>query len=148
MNSMCRISRPAVPASSLQRVIDDFFTEPFAFVAPMVGVAQSAGDLPVDISEDDTSYTIRANVPGFTKEEVEVTAHNGVLTIKAEHAEEQEEKTERFHRRERRTQSLFRTVGVPGDFTEDKTTADLRDGVLTVRLAKTPKNTPRKISVN
>lgn len=145
MNSICRVNGNSTP---FQRMIDDFFTEPFAFVAPMSSLSKNEGNLALDVSEDESGYIVRASVPGFKKEEVDVSAHNGVLTVRAEHSEEREEKAERYHRRERRVDSFFRSVGLPGEFEEDKTRAELKDGVLTVRLAKTPRSMPRKISVS
>lgn len=147
MSTICRINRNASP---LDRVIDDLFNEPFFLSTPARFVASGAehGILALDFTEDDTGYTVRADVPGFTKDQVEVSAHDGALTIRAVREEQREEKNEHYHRRERRSMNLGRSVALPGDVIEDQTTAELKDGVLTVRLMKSPKSTPRKIAVN
>jgi len=49
---------------------------------------------------------------------------------------------------EQRASAFTRRLSLPADFVEDQTSAELKDGVLTVGLPKSPKNTPRKISVN
>src|ERR1044071_10244168 len=77
-----------------------------------VGPAQT-GTLPLDISEDDKHVVVRASVPGFAKEDIEVEVHQGVLTITATYNAEREEKTERYHRRERTLSSMSRRISLP-----------------------------------
>ena len=147
---MNTLSRQNPSTSPLERVIDDLFNEPFFFAAPTRVLANNVGrqaSLALDVSEDETSYIVRANVPGFTREQVEVSAHDGVLSIRANRDEEREEKAERYHRRERVVSAMERSLSLPGDIVDEKTTAELKDGVLTVRLAKSPKALPRKIAV-
>src|SRR5437762_14188251 len=62
--------------------------EPFFNGAEFSGLDE--GTLPLDISEDDKNVIVRASVPGFAKEDIELEVTNGVLTIKATHNEEKE----------------------------------------------------------
>jgi HSP20 family protein len=103
--------------------------------------------LPLDISEDEKSLVVRASVPGFKPEEIDVQVHNGILTIKAEHTEESEQKTERYLRRERRFGSFSRSVALPSLVDEDSTEANLEQGVLTLRIAKSQAAMPRKVKI-
>ncbi len=103
--------------------------------------------LPLDISEDDRNVIVRASVPGFARENIDVEVHQGVLTIKATHNAEHEEKTERFHRRERTFSSMSRRVSLPSTVEDNKTQAELRDGVLTLHIPKSEQAQPRKVQI-
>jgi HSP20 family protein len=128
-------------------VFENFFNEPFFSGAPLTARVDE-GTLPLDVSEDDKHVIVRASLPGFRKDQVEVEVHDGVLTITARQEEEKEETTERYYRKERRVGSLSRRVALPGAVLEKESEAELKDGVLTLRLAKVQKEQPRKIRIN
>jgi HSP20 family protein len=132
---------------TIDRVFTQFFNEPFFETLPGV-LAGDEGALAVDVSEDETSVLVRASLPGFKKEDVQIEIHDGVLTIKAEHDEEQEETGERFYRRERRFGSTSRRIALPSVVREDEARADLTDGVLTLRLPKAKDAVARKIAIS
>jgi len=132
---------------SMERVLNRFFNDPFFESLPSV-LASEEGALALDVSEDDANVIVRASLPGFRKEDVEVEVHDGVLTIKAAHTEEHEEKGERFYRRERQFGSVSRRVALPSAVVEDDASAELKDGVLTLRIPKTRQATPKKISID
>jgi HSP20 family protein len=90
-------------------------------------------------------------MPGFRKDDVRVEVRDGVLTISAEVNEEKTQEgtgDEKFLRRERRYSSLTRSMVLPTPVHEEKATAQLKDGVLTLTLPKHEKALPRNISVN
>ena len=126
-------------------LLNDQFFDDMKACAP---AAATAGTLAVDVSEDDKSILVRASLPGFKKEEVSVEVHDGVLSINAQHVEEKEETGERFYRRERRVGSLARRLALPSTVQETNTQAELKDGVLTLRLPKIEKEQPKKIKIN
>lgn len=128
-------------------VLNQFFNDPF-ICGPTSQNRVDEGSLALDVSETDTEVIVRASLPGFRKEDVSIDVAEGVLTIKAEQAEEREEQNERFYRRERRFGSLSRRVALPTHVSESSATAQLTDGVLTLRLPKSEKAMPRKISIN
>jgi HSP20 family protein len=101
----------------------------------------------VDITEDDKEYLIKAELPEVRKEDVKVTVENGVLTITGERKFEQEEKGKRYHRIERSYGSFARSFTVPDDADDTKVSAEFKDGVLVVRLAKNEKARPKSIEV-
>ena len=105
------------------------------------------GTLPVDISEVDGKLGVRASLPGFNKEDIDVQVHEGILSIKAEHSEETETGDERFYRRERRFGSLSRRIALPGVVHDSKVDAELKDGVLTLTLALPEKPKPKQIEI-
>ena len=101
----------------------------------------------VDITEDDKQYLIKAELPEVKKEEVKVTVENGVLTLSGERKFEKEEKDKKYHRIERAYGSFTRSFTVPDDADDSKVSAEFKDGVLTVRLAKDEKARPKSIEV-
>lgn len=121
-----------------------FFNDPGLEIAPTL----DEGALAVDISEGKEGETIvRASLPGFKKEDVTVSVHQGVLDIKAEQSEESETKEEKFYRKERRWGSLSRRIALPGNPAEDGVAAELKDGVLTVTVKPSKANQPRQIAI-
>ncbi len=101
----------------------------------------------VDITEDDKEYLIKAELPEVKKDEVKVTVENGVLTISGERKFEKEEQNKRYHRVERAYGSFTRSFSVPDDADPAKVGAEFKDGMLTVRLAKSEKARPKSIEV-
>jgi len=101
----------------------------------------------VDISEDDKEYLIKAELPEVKKEDVKVTAEEGTLTIMGERKFEKEEKGKKYHRVERSYGSFVRNFSLPDDGSPAKVSAELKDGVLSVHLAKTQKAKPTHIEV-
>ena len=101
----------------------------------------------VDISEDDKEYLIKAELPEVKREDVKVTAEEGTLTITGERKFEKEEKGRKYHRVERSYGSFVRSFSLPDDASPAKVSAEFKDGVLSVHLAKTQKAKPTHIEV-
>jgi HSP20 family protein len=101
----------------------------------------------VDISEDDHEYVIKAELPEVKREDVKVTAVEGTLTITGDRKLEKELKGKKYHRVERSYGSFVRTFSLPDDASPAKVTAEFKDGVLTVHLAKTEKVKPQQVEV-
>jgi HSP20 family protein len=101
----------------------------------------------VDISEDPKEYLIKAELPEVKKEDVKITLEDGMLTITGERKFEKEENGKKYHRVERAYGSFVRTFSLPDDASPGKVSAEFKDGVLTVHLAKTAKAKPQHIEV-
>jgi hypothetical protein len=87
----------------------------YLIITWMMCLKVSSGSLvpAIDLHEDDKSYTVRAEIPGVKKEDIDVTVHDGVLTINAESRYEHEEKEEgRVIRQERRYGKYVRTIRI------------------------------------
>ena len=138
--------RDSLPVNPIERVFQSFWgRDPFLVeLAP----AFEEGTLALDVSEDESNVLVRASLPGFSRDDVHIEVHDAVLTINATHREESEESTERFYRRERRTGSLSRRIALPSQVDEAKASAELKDGILTLRLPKSVQAMPKKISIN
>ena len=101
---------------------------------------------PVDIHEDDDAIHVDAELPGFTKDEIEITMEQGVLTISAQRKEEHQPKGEQ-HLSERQFRRVARSFRLPSAVDENGVEAQLKEGVLHLRLPKREEVKPRKISV-
>lgn len=101
----------------------------------------------VDVTEGEKEFTVTAELPGYTKEEIKVEVENGRLSLRAEHNEEKEEKKEHYHLRERRYGSFVRTFGLPENVDAEKIEAKTKDGILTLTIPKVEEVTPKTIEV-
>ena len=99
-----------------------------------------------DLIEKADHFEIKADLPGFTKDQINVEIHDGVVTISAEKIEEKSEDSEKdgvkWHRVERSSGSLRREVKLPATANLDAVTAASADGVLTVTVAKKAEAVP------
>jgi HSP20 family protein len=103
----------------------------------------------VDVREDNDHVYVEAELPGFKKDEVDVTLENQTLTISAERREggtNEPQKGEHLLR-ERRYTRFLRSFTLPPTVDEQTVNAKLTDGVLTVTLNKREETKPRKIAV-
>jgi len=102
----------------------------------------------VDISETDSAYLIKGEIPGVKKEDVKVTIQDGMLTIQGERKQEKEEKGKKFHRVERCYGSFMRSFRVPDDADENKVGAEFKDGMLNVTLPISAKAKSKAVNVS
>lgn len=104
--------------------------------------------LPLDIKQTDKEFVIEASVPGFGPEEVEITADQGVLTIRGERKlETQSDDKSTYLRRERAAYSFVRQLTLPSDVRESEISASFLNGVLTLHLPRVEAPAPRRIAV-
>ena len=107
----------------------------------------------VDVREDGDHIYVEAELPGFKKDEIDITLENQTLTISAERREERGNgsdsgKTGEHLLRERRYTRFLRSFTLPPTVDEQTVNAKLADGVLTITLNKREETKPRKISVS
>jgi len=91
---------------------------------------------PVDILEEDDDLVITAEMPGFDRDDIDVTVTDRTLWLEAHHGEKRELELDRYHRKERRTTTMKRSIRLPTTVHTDEATATLHNGVLTLTLPK------------
>ena len=101
----------------------------------------------VDISEDAKEYLIKAELPDVRREDMKISMEDGTLTISGDRKYEKEESGRKYHRIERAYGSFGRSFSLPDDASPAKVTADFKDGVLKVHLAKNEKARPQQVEV-
>ena len=102
----------------------------------------------VDVVRKDGDLIVRAELPGVKPEDVDITVHEGVLTISGERAAEQEEERAEYYVREVRHGSFRRSMALPEDVDEQKVRARYQDGILEVTLeGAAAAREPRRIQI-
>lgn len=91
----------------------------------------------VDVTEDEKTYTVAAELPGMEEKDVEVTVTGDMLTIKGEKRAEKEEKEKNYYVSERSYGEFRRTFVLPEGIDREKIAATFAKGVLTVTMPKT-----------
>jgi HSP20 family protein len=103
--------------------------------------------MPLDVAVDEEGYTVLANIPGFSAEEVELKLENDVLTLRTEPKSQEGEERESLWR-ERPAGAVQRRIRLPQAVDREAIDAWVEDGVLTVRLPKAEGERTRTIKVN
>lgn len=101
----------------------------------------------VDITEDEKEFTITAELPEVKREDVKVTADDGVLRITGERKFEKEEKNKKIHRIERSYGSFERCFTLPDGTKTNAVTAEYKDGMLKVHVPKSEVLKPKSVEV-
>lgn len=102
----------------------------------------------LDVFEDKDNYVVKAELPGMKREDIQVSFHEGSLSISGERKSEQKHKDAEIYRAERYYGQFERTVTLPTAVAADKVSAQYKDGVLTVTLPKTEEAKPKQINVS
>ena len=104
---------------------------------------------PVDIYQNgDHELVLKAEVPDMSREDIDITVENDVLTIKGEKKLSGEVKEEQLHHVERRYGAFTRSFSLPRTVDASKVSAEYRNGVLTVKLPLREEAKPRQIKVD
>ncbi len=104
--------------------------------------------MPMDVSEREKDFIIRANMPGIKKEDVKISVHNNnELTIEGKQVAEKTEKNETVFRYERYKGNYRRTVNLPDICDNEKVEAKLEDGVLTLIIPKKEQVPTKEIKI-
>lgn len=104
----------------------------------------------VDVEENDKEYTVKAELPGFDENDVNLTVENHVLTLSGKVDEKNEEKDKdnrKYLVRERRVETFERSFSLPEGVDEENIIAQFKNGLLTVTLPKTAEKASRKLEV-
>lgn len=135
------------PYDSLQREFNTMLNQ---FLGPSQGEGgHRLAPYAVDVREDADHFYVEAELPGFRKDDIDLTLENQTLTISAERKEEKQQKGEKGEMllHERRYDRFLRSFTLPPTVDEQSVNAKLQDGVLTVVLNKREETKPRKIQV-
>jgi HSP20 family protein len=124
---------------SLSRDLDSFFGRTTDFPGPV--------RFNVDIRQDGDDLVVEADVPGLTKDDLEITVEDNVLTISGEYKNATEDKQGSYHIRERRYGKFERSWTLPKTADGEKVSAGLTNGVLTLRIPTREEAKPRRIEV-
>lgn len=123
-------------------MIDSFFNDEYSKER-----ALRSSSFKVDISEEEGSYKIEAELPGFKKDEISIGLNDGRLTISAKKSEETKDEKKNYIHKERKTQEMSRSMFFK-DIDENGLKAKLEVGVLEITVPKKPQvQTSKKIEI-
>ncbi len=121
---------------NMDRVFDDFFHN---FGMTRFGEFGAPFQPRVDVEEADDKYTVSAELPGLSENEVEVNLTKNVLTLRGEKKHEHEQKTGNYYYTERSYGTFYREIPFDVEVEADQVAATFKNGVLTVTLPKSAK---------
>lgn len=102
----------------------------------------------MDVRETPESYVFTCETPGLRAEDINVALSGDVLTISGERKKEEKREKDQWHVTERSYGSFTRTFSFPTAVESEGVDAEMKDGILTVKVMKSKKVLPRKISVH
>jgi len=126
---------------AMDRLFDDAFTRPLSLRDG--GLSAPA----VDMYQTDDDVVVKAALPGFKSDEVQINVTGDLLTIRGERKSEEEQKEKSWHIREHRWGSFERSISLPTDVVSEKAQADFDNGILTITLPKAEEVKPKTITV-
>ncbi|GEK73820.1 MULTISPECIES: Hsp20/alpha crystallin family protein [Halomonas] len=140
-------SRPASPFRELDRLFDGLLARDW--MHPLRWDRLEPRMPRVDILDKDAEVVVRAEVPGFAREDLDVSVTDRTVTIKGESRKESGTKEEgEYYRCEISRGSVLRTVELPCDIDADKAGASFRDGVLELTLPKVKEAHRRRLDIS
>jgi HSP20 family protein len=102
----------------------------------------------LDVFDDKDSFVVKVELPGMKKEDINLSLHDGVLTISGERKVERENKEGETFRSERYFGKFQRSVTLPAAVDANKVSASYKDGVLSIDLGKAEEAKPKQIAVS
>lgn len=118
----------------MNRMFDEMFGNLARATTRQQGEAPSRWAPALDVLQEDGDIVVRAELPGVRSEDVDVTFHNGVLTISGERKAEEQREGSGYYVRERRYGSFRRSMTLPQGTDDSRIHARFQDGVLEVRV--------------
>jgi HSP20 family protein len=146
LNNMTRWNPAAaayVTREPFSRLLDTFFND-------LQGeeVSNRSWVPPVDIQETAEGYKLQAELPGLTREDINITLENNVLRLSGERKFEKDVKKESYHRVERTYGAFSRAFALPQQVNPEGVQAAFENGVLTILVPKAEQAKPRKIEIS
>ena len=134
---------------NFDRLFSDDLFRPFGFTTRSNEELADASWLPaVDVRESDDAFVFTAELPGISKEDVEITVDDGVLTLKGERRFNEEDGEKNYRRIERAYGTFSRSFTLPSAVIAEKIAATFTDGLLTVTVPKAEVAKARKIAIS
>ncbi len=109
--------------------------------------AQASWTPAVDIHEEPKQFVVRADLPGVSPKDIEITAEKGVLALRGARSFEQKSDDGHYSRIERVSGKFVRSFTLPENVATDQINAKFKDGVLELTIPKIAKAEPRRIEV-
>ena len=130
---------------AMDRLFDDAFTQPFSVTRN--GGSTWASSPAIDMYQTNNEVVVKAALPGFKTDEVQINVTGDVLTLRGETKQEEERKDKSWHIREHRWGAFERSIILPTAVISDKAKADFDNGILTITLPKSEEVKSKTITI-
>jgi HSP20 family protein len=134
--------------SNLRDELNSFFELPFSSSFARAGQLFSGWSPALDLYESNDDVIAAVELPGMRKEDIEISLHDGTLTISGERKRESSGNGEKAERTERYIGTFRRSIALSTRVDANKVSATYRDGILTVTLPKAEEVKPKQIQVS
>jgi HSP20 family protein len=124
----------------MERMLGNFFTGSGS-------LATREPNLDLDLYEEKDQIVVKAEMPGFTKDDIQISIADNALTIKGEKKKEEEDSGKDYYRSERVYGAFTRILVLPAEINPDKVQATFKNGVLEIRLPKSEDAKKKEIKV-
>lgn len=141
--TLMRYSRPRneIANKRFSDIMDEFFND-------VVNTNNDSFVPNIDISETENQYLIAAELPGMTKEDININLENGRLSINGERSFKNEEQGKTFHRIETKYGSFSRSFQLPENVDEESINAKYENGLLNISIDKSADKVKKQIEIN
>lgn len=130
------------------RVIRDLLGwDPFREMVPFVGQGPGSFMPSFEVKETGEAYIFKADLPGVKESDLDITVTGNRLTVCGKREDEEEERSDRYYAYERSYGEFSRSFTLPPGVDMESIDADLKEGVLTLKIKKAAEAQPRKVSV-
>ncbi|MGE0441849.1 MAG: Hsp20/alpha crystallin family protein [Gemmatimonadales bacterium] len=144
---LMKANQPVAPVKEFDRFFDRFFNTPLWPLATPRTATEAVWEPALDFSENPKEFVVRLEIPGVTRDDLDVNLDGNLLTLTGKRELHKEAKEEDYLWEERIEGRFVRTLRLPGGVDETKIEALYNNGVLTVRLPKAEQPVKNKIAI-
>lgn len=134
--------------SSRRSYVDDIFTNFFNEISSWPSSYNDRVLSPrTDIVENDSDYSLEMELPGVIQDNIDLKIDNNILTIEGKKEQSSEKKDHNYHMQERYYGSFYRSISLPSNIDDEHIEAQVKDGVVSVKIPKKEQSKAKKIKV-
>lgn len=138
---------PFTEVTTLQDAMNQLLAESFVRPTRREGRGGSTWVVPMDLTENEKTYTVKLAVPGLKPEHFDISVHENLLTVRGKTEQQEAQEGTTYHVREWRFGEFSRSVQFPSPIDAEGISANLSEGVLTISVPKSEKAMPKRITV-
>ncbi|RJQ15054.1 MAG: Hsp20/alpha crystallin family protein [Nitrospiraceae bacterium] len=136
------------PFERMDEFIDEFFRRPFGRTLwPRPMIEEMAPSPSVDIFEEGDDIILKTELPGMTKDDIEINLTDDTITLSGEKKKEEKIERKNYYRLERSFGSFSRSFTLPAEVQSDKAKASFKSGVLEVRVPKSEEARKKEVKI-
>ncbi|MBI5097629.1 MAG: Hsp20/alpha crystallin family protein [Nitrospirae bacterium] len=139
------------PFERMDEMFDEFVRKPFGrpFLSRFPRIMEEIAPSPsVDIFEEKDDIVLKTELPGMTKDDIEINLTGDMITLSGEKKKEEKIEEKNYYRHECLYGSFKRSFTLPAEVQSDKAKASFKNGILEVRIPKTEEAKKKAVKIN